>query len=70
VVRHGKTGILTPPGDIAAFADGLGILLKDPERRRTLGADALRFVRQERDLDHAALRLRKALEPLTAGLGA
>ncbi|MBM6582577.1 glycosyltransferase family 4 protein [Microvirga sp. BT689] len=70
VVQHGKTGILTPPGDIAAFSDGLSDLLKDHDRRRMLGADALRFVRQERDLDHAASRLRKALEPLTAGVGA
>jgi glycosyltransferase involved in cell wall biosynthesis len=70
VVRHGRTGILTPPGDIAAFAEGLSGLLKDHERRRTLGANALRFVRQERDLDHAALRLRRALEPLTTGVGA
>jgi hypothetical protein len=30
----------------------------------------MRFVRQERDLDHAALRLRHAIEPLTAGAGA
>ena len=70
VVQHGKTGILTPPGDIAAFADGLSVLLKDHEQRRALGANALRFVRQERDLDHAALRLREALEPLMAASGA
>ena len=70
VVRHGETGILTPPGDVAAFADGLSVLLGDHERRRTLCANAFRFVRQERDLDHAALRLRMILEKLTAGGGA
>ncbi|HST95755.1 MAG TPA: glycosyltransferase family 4 protein, partial [Microvirga sp.] len=70
VVRHGETGMLTPPGDIAAFAEALSVLLQDHDRRRTLGANALRFARQERDLDHAALRLRETLEPLTARLGA
>jgi glycosyltransferase involved in cell wall biosynthesis len=70
VVKHGETGILTQPGDIAAFADGLSALLHDRDRLQSLGANASRFVRQERDLDHAALRLRKALEPITARLGA
>jgi glycosyltransferase involved in cell wall biosynthesis len=70
VVKHGETGVLTQPGDIAAFADALNALLQDRDRLRNFGASALRFVRQERDLDHAALRLRHALEPLTAGVGA
>jgi glycosyltransferase involved in cell wall biosynthesis len=70
VVKHNETGIVTQPGDIVAFADALSALLQDRDRLRGLGANALRFVRQERDLDHAALRLRHALEPLTAGAGA
>ena len=70
VVKHGETGVLTRPGDIAAFADALSALLQDQDRLRSLGAGALRFVRQERDLGHAAVRLRNTLEPLTAGVGA
>jgi glycosyltransferase involved in cell wall biosynthesis len=70
VVKHGETGTLTPPGDVAAYADALSALLQDRDRLRRLGADALRFVRRERDLDDAALRLRNALEPLTARVGA
>lgn len=70
VVKHGETGVLTQPGDIAAFADALSALLQDRDRLRILGANALHFVRQERDLGHAALRLRNALEPLTARVGA
>jgi glycosyltransferase involved in cell wall biosynthesis len=70
VVKHGETGVLTQPGDIAAFTDALSALLQDRDRLMSLGANALRFVRQERDLDHAALRLRHALEPLTAQVGA
>lgn len=70
VVKHGETGVLTQPGDTAAFADALNALLQDRDRLRILGAKALNFVRQERDLAHAALRLRHALEPLTARVGA
>ncbi|WP_114947148.1 glycosyltransferase family 4 protein [Microvirga calopogonii] len=65
VVRNGETGTLTPPGDIPAFADALSKLLQDRERLKDLGTNASRFVRQERDLDHAALRLRNALKGLT-----
>ncbi len=66
VVRDGETGRLTSPGDVTAFADALSDLLRDRERLRGLGASASRFVREERDLDQAALRLRNALEPLTS----
>jgi len=65
VVRDGETGLLTRPGEITAFSHALSDLLRDRERLRDLGANACRFVRQERDLAHAALRLRNALEPLT-----
>jgi glycosyltransferase involved in cell wall biosynthesis len=65
VVRDGETGSLTPPGDIAAFAEALSNLLHDRERLEHLGANASLFVREERDLDHAALRLSNALQGLT-----
>ncbi|WP_262027484.1 glycosyltransferase family 4 protein [Microvirga sp. Mcv34] len=65
VVRDGATGLLTPPGDVTAFAEAMSGLLQDRERLETFGADASRFVEQERDLGHAALRLRNALQVLT-----
>ncbi len=67
VVKHEETGLLTPPGDIAAFTDAVSRALQDLERLRRLGLAACRFVRQERDLDHAAERLRHALQPLMDG---
>ncbi|WP_262265456.1 MULTISPECIES: glycosyltransferase family 4 protein [Microvirga] len=69
VVRNGETGTLTPPGDPVALAGALSDLLGDRGRLRDLGANALRFVRQERGLDHASLRLRNALQPLTDEAG-
>ena len=65
VMRDGETGSLTAPGDIAAFADAVSDLLRERERLKDLGANASQFVRQERDIDHAALRLRNALQGLT-----
>jgi glycosyltransferase involved in cell wall biosynthesis len=67
VVRDGETGVLTPPGDAAAFADAVRRLLRDSTRRRALGEAAHALVTRERGLDQAAVRLRGALMPLATG---
>ena len=40
VIEHGVTGLLTPPGDVAALADAMRVGARDPELRRTLGRAA------------------------------
>ncbi|PVE22160.1 glycosyl transferase family 1 [Microvirga sp. KLBC 81] len=70
VVEHGRTGLLTLPGDATAFADAMRDLLEHPERLRHLGDEARRFVMKERTLDGAATRLREALSSLTSTRGA
>ena len=37
-VRHDETGVLVPPGDVGALADGMRALIVDDARRRDLGA--------------------------------
>jgi glycosyltransferase involved in cell wall biosynthesis len=64
VVRDGETGVLTPPGDAAAFAAAVEALIADEARREALGTSARRFVSEERGLPQAAERLRSALMPL------
>jgi glycosyltransferase involved in cell wall biosynthesis len=67
VVEDGRTGLLTPPGDAAAFAAAVGALLDNPERRAVMSAAAARFIREERGLAQAAHRLRQGLAPLLGG---
>ncbi len=57
VVRHGETGVLTPDGDVAAFAAAMRLLIEDPVHRRRLGAAAGQFVHDERSFPAAARRL-------------
>ena len=66
IVRDGETGILTPPGDVAAFAAAVGALLAHDDRRRAMGEAAMARVRAGHDLPAAAAGLDRVLRRLTA----
>ncbi|MFW6076480.1 MAG: glycosyltransferase family 4 protein [Hyphomicrobiales bacterium] len=66
VVRHDVTGLLTPPGDEAAFAAAIARLVNDRGLRLRFGTAARDFVAGERSLPAAAARLRALLAPLLA----
>jgi glycosyltransferase involved in cell wall biosynthesis len=57
VVRHGKTGLLTPEGDVQAYAAAIRELLLDDAKRNTYGRSARDFVLEERSLRLAAVKL-------------
>lgn len=61
VVCHGRTGLLTPAGDVAAFADAIKRLIGSPLERTAMSVAARRFVLGERTLAHAAMALNDAL---------
>jgi glycosyltransferase involved in cell wall biosynthesis len=50
VVEHGRTGLLTAPGDAAELAGALLELLAAPERRRAMGRSARERVLERHDL--------------------
>ena len=39
-ITHGETGLLTPPGDVAALAEAIATLLDNPEQRLAMGERA------------------------------
>jgi glycosyltransferase involved in cell wall biosynthesis len=57
VVRHGKTGLLTPEGDVRTFAAAIRDLLLDAAKRKAYGRAARDFVLGERSLKLAAAKL-------------
>jgi glycosyltransferase involved in cell wall biosynthesis len=57
VVRDGRTGLLTPPGDVAAFASAIERLLTHSDERTAMAEAARRFILEERSLDAAAAHL-------------
>ena len=62
LVESGETGLLSDPGDAAAFAADLERLLGDPARRARLGRGALAKVAREHSLEQAAVSLKRILE--------
>lgn len=66
VVEQGRGGLLSPPNDPDALAQSLRILLMNRQTRDIMGEVAAEFVHGERDIAHAAARLRSILTPLIA----
>lgn len=61
VVMAGKTGLLTPAGDVTLYADAIAQLLNDEKQRRTMAAAARCFVHEERSLSAASKLLETIL---------
>ncbi|NTF90696.1 glycosyltransferase family 4 protein [Agrobacterium rhizogenes] len=61
VVMNGVTGILTPEGDLKAYADAIARLLSDDGERSAMAKAAHRFVHEERSLTAASKRLETIL---------
>jgi glycosyltransferase involved in cell wall biosynthesis len=65
IVRDGVTGLLTPIGDEAAFAEALASLLTDGARRAAMGKDAARIAATEHSFETASQTLDALLNQVT-----
>ncbi|MFS8046169.1 glycosyltransferase family 4 protein [Rhizobium sp. BR 314] len=61
VVLAGKTGLLTPEGDIGAYAHAVAELLSDQGKRQAMADAAHTFVHEERSLTAASKQLETIL---------
>jgi hypothetical protein len=64
VVRADETALLSPAGDLDAYAKNITALLQDETRRRAMGEAGRRFVTKERDVAAAAATLRTIIAEL------
>jgi glycosyltransferase involved in cell wall biosynthesis len=67
VVRHGRTGLLYPPGNLAALAASCERLLDDAALRLKLGTAAAKVVHARFTWDHNAARVVKLARTLARG---
>lgn len=67
IVAHGVTGLVTPEGDAAAFADAVNWLLKDAETRKSMGEAAAKKARNFHSLEAAGATLADVLDRVMAG---
>ncbi len=62
IVIHGRTGLLAQPGDVAAIAENLHVLLTDAALRRRLGGHARDAVAEQFDAETNARELARVLD--------
>lgn len=67
IVRHNETGLLLPPGDIAAWRDALASLLNDRERCERMGAAGRVVAEREFDIERYFTAIEALCVELAAG---
>jgi glycosyltransferase involved in cell wall biosynthesis len=65
-VVPGETGLLVPPGDVGALAAAIESLLRDPDRRRAMGAAGRRHAEERFSARRALGQLEALYETLAA----
>lgn len=68
LIRSGRDGLLTPPGDVEALAEALSQLMDDPMLRRRLGRAGRKRVLEKYDLSQNTRRLAKIFQQHVRGV--
>ncbi len=69
IVIDGETGLLTPEGDVEAFAAAIGSLLDDPARIAQMRKTSLKTIGDRHNLINAAIQLDRILKEAVAAAG-
>lgn len=69
MVRDGVNGLLVPPRDAGALAEGIVSLLEDPKRARAMARAGYETVRREFDVETMVDQTRRIYEELLHGKG-
>ncbi len=69
VITEGETGLLYPPGDVAALANRLATLVDDPDRARGLGRAARRIAGQQHGWERNARAIGELVARPTVTIG-
>ncbi|GMU23181.1 MAG: hypothetical protein AMXMBFR13_32640 [Phycisphaerae bacterium] len=67
IISNGQNGLIVPVADVAALADAIERLLRDPTLRRRLGAAARRAIEERFDWDVRADQIISMYRQLVAG---
>jgi len=67
VVEHGKTGILVPPEDPQALAEGIIALLRDKDKARRMGHAGRKRVEEKFRVDEMVRRTQGVYESMVQG---
>lgn len=67
LVDHGRTGLLTPPGDPIALAEAIASLLRSPDERLRLAAEGRREVERRFSVDDDAAGLERLWREVVDG---
>ena len=64
IVRDGKTGVLTPVGDVKAFSDAINLLCANKSKLAKMSLAATKIMAEEHSVDYAAKLIGPALRGL------
>lgn len=64
IIQHDQTGLLTPPGDLAALASAIATLIEDSDKRQQLGEAAQKVIWRQFRINQQVVQLDEILRSI------